>query len=227
MQVLVKPDYQALSEEAAAIVDKSVRAKPALTLGLPTGQTPLGMYEQLIAKHRTEGLDFAAVKTFNLDEYAGVSRDDPRSFRTYMRSRLFDHINAKPMNTHIPDNDFQRYEDLIRESGGIDLLIVGIGLNGHIAFNEPGSSFDSRTRLVTLAPETIQAAGQNIPHTAITMGIATILEARKILLLASGARKAEILRRALRGPVSEAAPASALQRHRDLIVIVDEAATGL
>ena len=227
MRVLVTPDYQALSEEAAAIVDKSVRANPALTLGLPTGQTPLGMYEQLIAKHRTEGLDFAAVKTFNLDEYAGLSPDDPRSFRAYMRSRFFDHINANPMNTHIPDNDFQRYEDLIRESGGIDLLIVGIGLNGHIAFNEPGSSFDSRTRLVTLAPETIQAAGQEIPHTAITMGIATILEARKILLLASGATKAEILRRALRGPVREAVPASALQRHRDVVVIADEAATGL
>ena len=223
MRVLVTPDYQALSQEAAAIVDKSLHAKPALTLGLPTGQTPLGMYEQLIRKHRTEGLDFSAVKTFNLDEYAGISPEDPRSFHAYMRSRFFDHININPSNAHIPDDQYERYEHLIRESGGIDLLIVGIGLNGHIAFNEPGSSFDSRTRVVTLAPETIQAASQEIPHTAITMGIGTILEARKILLLASGAKKAEILRRALRGPVTEAVPASALQLHPNVIVITDKA----
>src|SRR5689334_11986097 len=108
MRLLVTSDYQALSEEAAAIVDKSVRAKPTLTLGLPTGQTPLGMYEQLIRSHRTEGLDFSAVKTFNLDEYAGISPEDPRSFHAYMRSRFFDHININRLNTHIPDNDCER-----------------------------------------------------------------------------------------------------------------------
>ena len=223
MRVLVTPDYQTLSEEAAAIVARAIRAKPALTLGLPTGNTPLGLYEQLIQTYQSEKLDFSGVRTFNLDEYIGLSPDDPRTYRSYMSARLFDHINVSPQNTHIPDASSD-YEDLIRQAGGIDLLIVGIGANGHIAFNEPGSAFDSRTRIVQLAPETIQRAGSNVPHTAITMGIATILDARKILLLVSGAEKTEVVRRALRGPVSETVPASALQRHSDVIVIMDEAA---
>lgn len=223
MRVLVTPDYQTLSQEAAAIVARAIRAKPALTLGLPTGHTPLGLYEQLIRRYQSEKLDFSGVRTFNLDEYIGLPPDDPRSYRSYMSARLFEHINVSPQNTHIPDASSD-YEDLIRKAGGIDLLIVGIGANGHIAFNEPGSAFDSRTRIVQLAPETIQRAGSNVPHTAITMGIATILDARKILLLVSGAEKTEVVRRALRGPVSETVPASALQRHSDVIVIMDEAA---
>ena len=230
MRVLVTPDYQTLSEEAAAIVIKSVLAKPALAVGLPTGQTPLGMYAELIRNYRSQVVDFSAVKTFNLDEYVGISADDPKSYHTYMRSRLFNHINVNPSNTYIPngppgcavDAECERYEHLIRQCGGIDLLIMGIGANGHIAFNEPGSPFDSRTRLVTLASETIQAAGKDMPPTAITMGIGTILEARKILLLASGTKKSEILQRALRGPVTEAVPASALQLHPNVIVIIDE-----
>jgi glucosamine-6-phosphate deaminase len=232
MRVLVTPDYQALSEEAAAILAKSIGAKPTITLGLPTGRTPLGMYRELIRKHRSQGLDFSHLRTFNLDEYLGISPEDPRSFHAYMHSQLFDHVNIIPEHTHIPGGspvvdpgiECEQYENMIRQSGGIDLLIVGIGANGHIAFNEPGSPFDSRTRVVTLAPETIQNAGAGIPHAAITMGIATILDAGRILLLASGAKKAEILRRALRGPVSETVPASALQRHSDVIVIMDEAA---
>ena len=232
MRVLVTPDYQALSEEAAAILAKSIKAKPTITLGLPTGRTPLGMYKELIRKHRSQELDFSRVRTFNLDEYLGVSAEDPRSFHAYMHYQLFDHINITSENTQIPDGvpagdptvECERYENMIRQSGGIDLLIVGIGANGHIAFNEPGSSFESRTRVVTLAPETIQNAGRNIPHNAITMGIGTILDAGRILLIASGAKKADILRRAIRGPVSETVPASALQRHSDVIVIMDEAA---
>jgi glucosamine-6-phosphate deaminase len=232
MRVLVTPDYRTLSEEAAAILAKSIRAKPTLTLGLPTGQTPLGMYEALTRKHRLEELDFSGVRTFNLDEYFGMSPDNPQSYHAYMRSRLFDHVNVTPQNIHIPDGspgidpeiECERYENMIRQSGGIDLLIVGIGANGHVAFNEPGSPFDSRTRVVTLAPETIQNAGKNIPPTAITIGIGTILEAGRILLLASGAAKAEILSRALGGPISETVPASALQLHPDVIVIMDEAA---
>jgi glucosamine-6-phosphate deaminase len=235
MRVLVTPDYQTLSEEAAAILAKSIRANPTISLGLPTGQTPLGMYEELIRRHRSEGLDFSGVRTFNLDEFVGVSTDDPRSYHAYMQSRVFDHVNINSQHAHIPDGspgadpvvECERYEDMIRQTGGIDLLIVGIGTNGHIAFNEPGSPFDSRTRVVTLAPETIQNAGIDIPHAAITMGIGTILDAGRILLLASGSKKAEILRRALRGPVSEAVPASAVQRHSDVIVIMDEAAAGI
>jgi glucosamine-6-phosphate deaminase len=234
MRVLVTPDYQTLSEEAAAILTKSIKAKPTITLGLPTGSTPLGMYEELIRKHRSQGVDFSRVRTFNLDEYLSVSADDPRSFHAYMHRQLFDHVNIISEHTHIPDGspladptvECERYENMMRQSGGIDLLILGIGANGHIAFNEPGSPFDSRTRVVTLAPETIQNAGADIPHSAITMGIGSILDAGRILLLASGANKAEIVRRALRGPVSETVPASALQRHSDVIVIMDEAAAG-
>jgi glucosamine-6-phosphate deaminase len=234
MRVLVTPDYRALSEEAAAVVVKSVRSKPRLTLGLPTGQTPLGMYEELIRKHRPEGLDFSEVRTFNLDEYAGLLPDDPRSYHSYMKSHFFNHINVAPQNTRIPDGspgidtsvECAQYENTIRQCGGIDLLIMGIGTNGHIAFNEPGSSFESRTRLVELAGETIQKAGDDMPRRAITMGIATMLEASRILLLASGSNKADVLRRALRGPITEAVPASALQRHSHLMVIADQAAAG-
>ena len=236
MRVVVTPDYETLSEEAAAVVAKAMLATPAVTLGLPTGTTPIGMYEALIRKHRSEGLDFSTVKTFNLDEYVGLSPHDPQSFRRYMQTRFFGQINVASKNTHIPDGapgidpaaEAGRYEKAINEAGGIDLLIVGVGNNGHVAFNEPGSPFDSRTRLVTLAPETIQKVAKefgrtkDIPNTAITIGIGTILSARRILMLASGAAKAEIVRRALRGPVSEAVPASALQLHSDVIAIVDE-----
>ena len=230
MRLLVTPDYETLSGEAAAIVVKSLRLKASLTLGLPTGQTPLGMYEELIRNYRSQIADFSAVTTFNLDEYLGLLPSDHRSFHAYMRSRFFDHINVDPHNIHIPGcsseiaiaAECERYETLIQQCGGIDLLIVGIGTNGHIAFNEPGSPLDSRTRVVTLAPETIQTTGKDMPDRAITMGVGTILEARKILLLASGAKKAEIVRRALRGRVTEAVPASALQLHSDVIVMIDE-----
>jgi glucosamine-6-phosphate deaminase len=230
MRILITPDYQTLSEEAAAIVVKSIRSKPTLTLGLPTGQTPLGMYDELVRKYQLEGFDFSGVSTFNLDEYIGLPAGDPRSYHAYMKSRLFDHVNLAPQNTHIPDGSpaaaigCERYEIMIRESGGLDLLILGIGVNGHIAFNEPGSSFKSRTRVVSLAPETIEKAGKDMPHMAVTMGIGTIREATRILLLASGSSKAEIVGRALRGPITEALPASALQLHSDLVVIMDEAA---
>jgi glucosamine-6-phosphate deaminase len=235
MRVLITPDYTTLSEEAAAFLAKSIQARRDITLGLPTGHTPLGMYAELIRRHQSEGLDFADVRTFNLDEFVGLTRDDPQSYHAYMRTRFFDHVNVTARNAHIPDAspdvdpgvECERYEDLIRQSGGIDLLTVGIGINGHIAFNEPGSPFASRTRVVTLAPETIQNAGKGVPHTAVTMGIGTILDARKILLLASGARKAAIVSRSLGGPISETVPASALQLHPDVVVIMDEAAAGV
>jgi len=238
MRVLVTPDYRTLSEEAAALVARAVRAKPDITLGLPTGSTPLGMYEELIRKHRHEELDFSRVRTFNLDEYLGLAPDDPQSYHAYMHARFFDHVNIAVDNTRIPDGspgvdadaECGRYEDEIRNVGGIDLLVVGIGSNGHIAFNEPGSSFESRTRVVTLAPETIENAKRhfpgdaNIPMSAITIGIRTILDARRILLLASGSGKAEAVERTLRDPVSESVPASALRLHPDVIAILDESA---
>ena len=213
---------------------------PGLTLGLPTGNTPLGMYEELVRQHRHEGLDFSRVRTFNLDEYLGLARDHPQSYRSYMQARFFNHVNVRPENTDVPDGspgvdakaECDRYENAIRNAGGIDLLIVGIGANGHIAFNEPGSGFDSRTRVVSLAPETIGNArkyfanDEDVPSSAITIGIRTILEARRIVLLASGRTKADAVERMLGDPVSESLPASALQLHPDVIAIVDERAGG-
>jgi glucosamine-6-phosphate deaminase len=212
MKVLVTADYRTLSLDGAHIVAEAVRLKPTLTIGLPAGNTPTGMYEQLAAAQ----LDFSNVKTFNIDEYVGLRPDDVRSFHAYMRRTFFDHINLPPKNIHFPDEE---YEQTIRAAGGIDLLVLGIGLNGHIAFNEPGSDLNSRTRIVDLAPETVAPVRRGI-----TMGIATILEARRILLLASGSSKRAILRGALEGPVQESLPASALQLHSALTVIVDKAA---
>ncbi len=240
MRVLVTPDHRTLSEEAAELIARSIRIRPGLALGLPTGNTPLGMYQELVKKHRNEGLDFSAVRTFNLDEYLGLARTRPQSYHSYMQTRFFDHINIRRENTDIPDGspgidvkaECDRYENAIRDAGGIDLLIVGIGTNGHIAFNEPGSSFESRTRVVSLAPGTIASARKyfaseaEVPQSAITIGIRTILEARRILLLASGQTKAKAVERALRDPVSESLPASALQLHSDVIAILDEAARG-
>jgi glucosamine-6-phosphate deaminase len=231
MRVLITPDYPTLSRQAAQIVADVVRLKPDLTLCLPTGNTPLGMYEELVRRHREESLDFSRVRTFNLDEYIGLGPEHPGSYRTYMRLHFFDHVNAAEENIHIPNEaESDSYEDAIREAGGLDLLIVGIGANGHIAFNEPGSSFTSRTRVVTLAPETLANARRHfdneaeIPRTAVTVGIRTILDAHQILLLASGSDKADVTERALREPVSESLPASALQLHPNVLAILDEAA---
>src|SRR5678815_3571044 len=148
MRVLVTPDYRTLSHEAANIVAEAVRLNPALTLGLPAGNTPTGMYEELTRSH----VDFSRVRTFNVDEYAGLPADDPRTFRSYMRRTFFDHVNLPLTNIYFPD---ENYEETIRKAGGIDLLVLGVGLNGHIAFNEPNSSITSRTRVVELAPETV------------------------------------------------------------------------
>jgi glucosamine-6-phosphate deaminase len=213
MQVLVTPDYQTLSREAANIVSEAVRLKPALTLGLPAGKTPTGTYEELARLQP----DFSKVKTFNIDEYVGLAPADPRSFYAYMRRTFFDRINLPQENIHFPD---ENYEETIRAAGGIDLMVLGVGLNGHIAFNEPGSDFASRTRVVDLAPETMAPVRRGI-----TMGVATILEARRILLLVSGAPKREIFRRAFEEPVRESLPASALQLHPNLTVVADKAAS--
>src|SRR5262245_10893439 len=239
MRVFVTPDYLTLSKTAADLVLQAIRAKPDLRLGLPTGNTPLGMYEALVRSYRDESLDFSGLQTFNLDEYLGLAPEHPKSYHAYMREHFFDHVNIPASNRHIPagspidvSSECEKYENAIRESGGIDLLIVGIGANGHIAFNEPGSPFDSRTRVVELAPETIANARKyfageaDVPGKAITMGIGTILEARRILLLASGVHKAKSIERALSGPVSESVPASALQLHPRVIAILDQAARG-
>lgn len=229
MRVLVTPDYRELSRQAAGIIADAVQARPDLVLGLPTGGTPLGMYEELVRRHRDEGLDFSRVRTFNLDEYSGLGAHHPKSYHAYMHAYFFDHVNVARESVHIP-NAVPGYEEAIRKEGGIDLLIVGIGINGHIAFNEPGSSFKSRTREVELLPETRLSArkhfenASDVPQRAVTVGIATILEARRIVLIATGSAKADAVRRALKEPPAEAVPASALQFHSDVTVILDEAA---
>jgi glucosamine-6-phosphate deaminase len=233
--VVVKKDYQAVGEEAARIIATAIRDNPCIRLGLPTGSTPLGMYAQLVQEHR-RGLDLSRVRTFNMDEYIGLPTDSPQSYRAYMFREFFSHVNVHAANIHIPDGnppegldaESTAYEKVIKDSGGVDLQISGIGVNGHIGFNEPGSSVTSRTRAVVLAESTLAGmrryfpAGDDLPRTAITIGVGTILEARRIVLMASGTRKADIVAKAIEGPLTVTVPASALQLHGDVTVILDE-----
>lgn len=238
MLLVLKQNSEDLGREAARVVANAVRRNPALRLGLATGSTMLGMYQELVRLHREERLDFSRVLTFNLDEYLGLSAQHPQSFHYFMRQNFFAHVNIAPGNLHIPDGaikgDYQRYcasyEQAIRAAGGIDLQILGIGRNGHIGFNEPTSSLGSRTRLKVLSRETIEdnrkffASEEEIPQCAITMGIGTILEAKRILLLASGSAKATAIAKAIEGPISASVTASALQLHGDVTFIVDREA---
>jgi len=238
MLIFITEDYAALSHEAARIIANSIRKKPDLRLGLATGDTQVVMYRELIRMHREEQLDFSQVVSFNLDEYVGLPTGHPHNFRSVMQRNLFDHVNISPSNIHIPDgtprDNFDEvcraYENEIRAAGGIDLQIVGIGKDGHIGFNEPSSSLVSRTRPKTLTQQTIEdnrhnfPLGENPPEAAITMGIGTILECRRILLLASGAAKARPVALAVEGPLTSSVSASALQMHKDVIVLVDRAA---
>jgi glucosamine-6-phosphate deaminase len=240
MRVILLPDPAAVSRRAADFVAALVRRKPNCVLGLATGSSPLGLYRELIRRHREEGLDFSRVTTFNLDEYVSLGPDHPQSYRQFMQTSLFDHLNIPRNQTHVPDGltrDFlaygARYEQLIHSAGGIDLQVLGIGSDGHIAFNEPGSSLGSRTRVKTLARETIRdnarffGGEDQVPRLAITMGVGTILESRQCLLVAMGASKAQAIRDTIEGPVTAQVTASALQLHRDVICIVDEPAAAL
>jgi glucosamine-6-phosphate deaminase len=242
MLVFITNDYAELSGEAARIVANAMRKKPDLRLGLATGDTQQGMYRELVRMHREEHLDFSHVITFNLDEYIGLPASHPQSFRSVMHKSLFDHVNISAPQIHIPDGALrenfdevcQQYEQDIHRAGGIDLQVVGIGKDGHIGFNEPTSSLASRTRPKTLTQQTLQdnrhnfSPGEEPPGAAITMGIGTILEARRILLLASGTAKAKAVALAVEGPVTASVSASALQMHRDVTGMVDrEAAENL
>jgi glucosamine-6-phosphate deaminase len=238
MLVILKRDNEEISCQAAQLVASAVRKKPSLTLGLATGGTMVGVYQHLVKMHKEGSLDFSRVVTFNLDEYLGLSATHPQSFHHFMQGHFFAHINVDPRNIHIPDGtihgDYDRYcasyEEAIRKAGGIDLQILGIGRNGHIGFNEPTSSLASRTRLKVLSQETIDdnaksfAPGEESPRCAITMGIGTILEARKIILLATGAAKAAAVAKSIEGPIASAVSASALQLHPEVTFIVDEQA---
>jgi glucosamine-6-phosphate deaminase len=238
MLLVLKPGKEELGREAAQIVAHAVRRNPALRLGLATGSTMLGMYTELVRLHREEALSFSHVVTFNLDEYLGLSAIHPQSFHHFMHQNFFSHVNVPAANIHIPDGtitaNYDLYcrssEEAVRDAGGIDLQILGIGRNGHIGFNEPTSSLGSRTRLKVLSKETIDdnrkffEADEKVPECAITMGIGTILEAKRILLLASGSSKATAIAQAIEGPVAASVTASALQLHPEVTFIVDQRA---
>ncbi len=242
---LVFPTSQQASRHVALMIESLIRtnnsANRPTVLGLATGSTPVGLYRELIRLHKETGLDFSRVVTFNLDEYYPMQPDDPHSYRRWMNETFFDHVNIKPENIHIPDgmvadtdiNDYcARYEQAIRRAGGIDFQILGIGRTGHIGFNEPGSMRTSRTRRITLDPVTRRdAAGdffgeENVPQQALTMGVGTIMEARKIVLMAFGEHKGPIVRKAVEEEATEAITASFLQKHGDATFIFDRAASG-
>ena len=220
---------------AARMIAGVVRAKPGAVLGLATGGTPVGVYRELIRMHLEEGLDFSGVTTFNLDEYVGLGPAHPASYCNFMRSHFFGHVNILADRVHIPDGmaadvpgSCEAYEAAIREAGGIDLQLLGIGTDGHIAFNEPSSSLTSRTRIKTLTERTRRdnsvffESGEEVPHHVITMGIGTIMEAREVLLLGFGEAKAAAIAEAVEGPVTQMVPASALQFHQKVRFLLDE-----
>jgi len=240
VKVLIVKNYEELSLETALRIAEAVRSNPDIVLGLATGGTPLGCYRELIRMHREEGLSFSRVTTFNLDEYVGLPPDHPQSYHYYMFHNLFDHVDVRRENVHIPDGmaedldeECRRYEEAIKEAGGIDLQLLGIGRNGHIGFNEPGSPFDSRTRVVKLSEQTRKDNARffnsidEVPTHAITMGIGTIMEARRIILIASGEAKADAIAKAVKGPKTVDVPASALQDHPDCLFIIDKEAASL
>jgi glucosamine-6-phosphate deaminase len=238
MDVMILKDSDAVAAEGAALVIKVLQKKANAVFGLASGRTPLAMYKRLIDDSRAAGLSFRDVTTFNLDEYLGLQPTDAQSYRAYMQRELFDHIDIDLANTFLPEcaagvdplDVGPAYEALIRSRGGIDLQILGIGRNGHIGFNEPTSSLKSRTRIKTLTRGTVAANKELFdnaamqPRLAITMGIATILDAGHIVLLATGSDKADAVRQSVEGPVSAMCPASILQMHEKVTVLLDEAA---
>ncbi len=239
MNLMIASDYDDMSLKAANLILAQVTMKPDSVLGLATGSTPIGTYQQLIERFHAGDVDFSRVRTVNLDEYRGLTREDPQSYYYFMQEHLFSHINIAPDASFIPDgmnDDVQAvcdaYEETIRGLGGVDLQLLGLGNNGHIGFNEPGEVFEKETHCVDLAQSTIEANARffasvdDVPTQAYTMGIQTIMNAKKILVIVNGAGKAEILKKAFYGPVTPEVPASILQMHPDVTVIADETACG-
>lgn len=239
MEVIIRPDARAAAVLAARLIAHTIRNKPSTVLGLATGDTMECVYSELVRMHRKEELDFSLVRTFNLDEYAGLGPDNPNSYRYYMNRQLFEHINIDIRNTHLPDGiaddldaECRHYEELIKECGGIDLQLLGLGKSGHIGFNEPLSALQSRTREKALTPTTVAQnaplfpSPEAMPRRGMTMGVGTILESEHCLLLVTGDSKAAVLAAAVEGPVTSMISASALQLHPHCRVIVDEDAAG-
>lgn len=237
MNIIRAKDYQDMSRKAANIISAQIIMKPDCVLGLATGSTPVGTYRQLIEWYEKGDLDFSRVSTVNLDEYRGLAHTDPQSYYYFMQENLFDHVNIDKTATHVPDGTnpdaadaCAKHEQIIKSLGGIDLQLLGLGNNGHIGFNEPGAAFEKETHLVDLAESTIRANARfftsidEVPKQAYTMGIRTIMQAKKILVVVSGESKADIVSRAFFGPVTPEVPASILQMHPDVTVVCDEAA---
>lgn len=237
MKIIKATDYKGMSRKAANIISAQVILHPQSVLGLATGSTPLGVYQQLIEWYRKDDIDFSTVRSVNLDEYCGLSPQHPQSYHCYMQQNFFSAVNMQEGNSNLPngqasdlDAECARYDRLIADLGGIDLQLLGIGHTGHIGFNEPGEAFDKMTHKVKLTDKTIEANArffdsiEEVPTYAVTMGIKAIMQAKGILLIASGADKADILCRALQGPVTPAVPASILQLHPNVTVVADAAA---
>ncbi|GIO24332.1 glucosamine-6-phosphate deaminase [Oceanobacillus sp. J11TS1] len=238
MNIIKAENYKEMSQIAAKYLTEQVSAKPNSVLGLATGSTPEGLYEEIIHRYNKGEISFKDVTTYNLDEYVGLANDNDQSYYYYMHKLLFDHINIKEEQAYLPNGDAAdlqeeciRYESSIQAAGGIDIQILGIGLNGHIGFNEPGTPFSSKTHIVDLDESTREANARffksidDVPKQAITMGIDSIMQAKRIILLVSGSQKAEALERLVNGPVTEDFPASILQKHSDVTIIADQDAT--
>lgn len=240
MEIIICKDPAEAAQIAVGEIIRELGRKPDLVLGLPTGSTPLGTFELLVKAHQEQGMDFSKVTTFNLDEYYGLSADHPQSYRFFMKKHLFDGINVRPENIHFPPaegKDIPRrcreFEERIAACGGIDIMLLGVGANGHVGLNECTSSLGSRTRLKTLTDRTLRdnarffGPGEVQPHLGVTMGVGTILDAKRILMVAFGTGKAEAVRAMVEGPVTAFCPASALQTHRRATLLLDEPAASL
>lgn len=237
MKIYKAKDYKDMSRKAANIISAQVIMKPNCVLGLATGSTPIGTYDQLVEWYNKGDLDFSEVTTVNLDEYKGLPRTNDQSYYYFMHQHLFDRVNIDPERTNVPngmepdaEKECGRYEELIRSLSGVDLQLLGLGHNGHIGFNEPGEAFEKETHCVDLTESTIEAnkrffaSADDVPKQAYTMGIKTIMQAKKILIVVNGENKADIVERAFFGPVTPEVPASILQLHNDVTLVGDEAA---
>ncbi len=237
MRIIVTENYEAMSRQAANILSAQIVTKPNSVLGLATGSTPIGMYAELVKRCKDGDLDFSQIKTVNLDEYVGLEPTHDQSYRYFMQSNLFDHVNIKAENTNVPNGKAEdlaaecaRYDAIMEAMGGIDIQVLGMGHNGHIGFNEPAPIFEKGTHAVDLQDSTIEANARffasrdEVPKQAVTMGIQSIMRARQILVVVSGAGKADIVEKAFRGPVTPEVPASILQMHPNVILIGDKAA---
>ncbi|MCL5730257.1 MAG: glucosamine-6-phosphate deaminase [Candidatus Pacearchaeota archaeon] len=229
MRIIISAKEECIRKAAAAI-SEIIKRKPNATLGLATGSTMIPLYRELVRLYKKGEIDFSRVRTFNLDEYADLSFNDKNSYHRYMNRNFFNKVNIKKLNVHFPASKGDEYEKEIKNSGGLDLVLLGIGTNGHIAFNEPGSSFNSRTRKIKLSDSTIKSnsrfftSARRVPEEAYTMGIKTIMRSRKIILLAFGTKKSNAVLRAIKGPITEKIPASVLRQHKDATFILDRKA---